>query len=558
MPDLFNPPDMDATDQPQQPAAQPQAQPPAQSSQSLDDTRAILSGQSGSKSPEDAGVDAANAAAVRPRTGLFARILYSAMTGLKGAGEGLAMNGIPGAVEGAVLPKTANTQWQQRQQLAASNVDFYKARAAYETTEALSAHNVMERQTEEWKQAQSDRAINKMMEFQNLGLSPSEFPDDHSADASRVAQDFISQGKIPYVLHAPSADGQHGQLIVYDLSPLLKAQTMSTAVKAGLALTNDPTTDSDFAKMNPQQRLAVTQKGLTGIDYAPAGTPGEILNQINQLTSLKRVYATAHTNDPDLKSTLAKYDSSIQSLQQARKNLLSGASEEGKAKAQIAGEVAEATGERQKNLAEANKANQEATSATAISTPDSLGFTPNIAQVGGVKNYESIQKSFKKNADDLSQTEQTFQQFNAILGDVNAGKDLTGAQSVVGLFNAIGISAEPLKGKGFRINNSTVEEHANARGLGDSLYQRLLRLKAGDVITPQQLKDYATIATQAREQKYVTLVNEAHNEGLNADFLLPAGNGQHIDPSTAKIFLTLTGGDKDKARAAASKKGWVL
>jgi hypothetical protein len=350
MSNISNPPDMDATDatdatdQPQQPAAQPQAQPPAQSSQSLDDTRAILSGQSGNASgnpsPENAGVEAANAAAVRPRTGLFARILYSAMTGLKGAGEGLAMGGIPGAVEGAVSPKTVNTQWQQRQQLAASNVDFYKARAAYETTEALSAHNVMERQTEEWKQAQSDRAVNKMMEFQNLGLSPSEFPDDHSADASRVAQDFISQGKIPYVLHAPSADGQHGQLIVYDLSPLLKTPTLSTAVKQGLALVNDPTTDADYARMNPQQRLAIVQKGLTGIDYTPGGSPGEILNQINQLTSLKRVYATAHTNDPDLKSTLAKYDSSIQSLQQARKNLLAGAKEEGKNTAQIKGQEA--------------------------------------------------------------------------------------------------------------------------------------------------------------------------------------------------------------------------
>ncbi len=186
---------------------------------------------------------------------------------------------------------------------------------------------------------------------------------------------------------------------------------------------------------------------------------------------------------------------------------------------------------------------------------DALGFVPKVGP-GGIKDYVSREKSFKKNADDLAGTEQTFQQFGQILSDANSGKDLTGAQSVVALFNAIGISAEPLRGKGFRINQSTVEEHANARGLGESLYQKLLRLKSGDVITPDQIKDYASIAAQSRENKYVSLVNEVHNSGLNADPFLPTGNGQALDPSTAKIFLRLAGGDQNKAIAAAQKKGW--
>jgi hypothetical protein len=199
---------------------------------------------------------------------------------------------------------------------------------------------------------------------------------------------------------------------------------------------------------------------------------------------------------------------------------------------------------------------------------DSLGFQPDSSQLGLTYKekqgeYNKRQDAFKKNADELSKTEGTFSQFNSILDDINSGKGMTGAQSVVGLFNAIGISATPLKGAGFRINSNTIQEHVEARGLGQSLYQKLLNLKAGDIITPQQLKDYASIAMQAREDQYVNLANQVHNSNLSADFVLPQGNGRPIDPSTARIFLRLTGadnqgrgGDPDRARAAAKSKGW--
>jgi hypothetical protein len=191
-----------------------------------------------------------------------------------------------------------------------------------------------------------------------------------------------------------------------------------------------------------------------------------------------------------------------------------------------------------------------------LSTADALGFTPKVA--GGLKEYNKRQNAFKKNLDDLSKTEGTYQQFNNVLNDINSGKDITGAQSVVTLFNAIGLSATPLKGAGFRINNNTIQEHAEARGLGQSLYQKLLGLKVGDVITPDQIKDYASIAIQARQSQYVNLVNQVHNAGLNADFVLPVGNGQRIDPATAGIFLQLTGGNKVLARQAAARKGWAF
>lgn len=191
----------------------------------------------------------------------------------------------------------------------------------------------------------------------------------------------------------------------------------------------------------------------------------------------------------------------------------------------------------------------------ALTTPDALGFAPHVP--GGLREYNKRQGTFKKNADDLSKSEATFQQFQSIVKDINAGR-FTGAESVVGLFDAIGISATPLAGRGFRVNNNVIEEHAHARGWAGVLQQKLLSVKAGDVITPQQLKDYANIAAQARESQYINLVNQVHNQGLNADFVLPTGNGQTLDQSTARIFLQLSGNDAAKAAAAAKTRGWVI
>jgi len=210
--------------------------------------------------------------------------------------------------------------------------------------------------------------------------------------------------------------------------------------------------------------------------------------------------------------------------------------------------------------AEARASVKSATDSAAANAssgqPDALGFTPNVSAMGGVKEYNKRFNSYKKNLDDLARTEASYQQFGSTLSDLASGKDMTGAQSVVALFNAIGLSATPLAGRGFRITENTIKEHQQARGWGQALQAKLLGAKDGDVITPQQLKDYATLAQQARQSAYVNLANELHSAGLSSDPALPTGNGQKIDAPTARIFLTLTNNDPNKARQAAAAKGW--
>lgn len=191
--------------------------------------------------------------------------------------------------------------------------------------------------------------------------------------------------------------------------------------------------------------------------------------------------------------------------------------------------------------------------AADIANPDLTGFTTTL----NAKEYDKRADAFTKSKQytTLQTLQGSYQQFQSVLGDISSGKGMTGGESVVGLFNAIGISATPLAGKGMRINQNTVEEHVGARGIEQSAYQKLLSLKNGDVITPQQMKDYATIATQVYRDAFVNAVNDAHSQGLKATFL-PKGNNQVLDVGTASIYLRLSGGDLKKAQAMALANGW--
>jgi hypothetical protein len=224
-------------------------------------------------------------------------------------------------------------------------------------------------------------------------------------------------------------------------------------------------------------------------------------------------------------------------------------------------QMATSEAEEEERRAQTRKTNQEislagskAAAATAANAPDAFGVTSTLPDKEYSKRYDAFGKTYVQ---PLTKADQQLAQFSKIQSDVDKNGNMTGAESVVGLFNAIGISASPLKGMGFRINSNTVEEHEQARGLGQSLYQKLLSLKSGDVVTPQQLKDYASLASSARESQYVSAVDEARRQNLPVDFL-PKGNGGKIDSSTARMYMRAAGNDPKKATAAAQQAGWVV
>jgi hypothetical protein len=188
----------------------------------------------------------------------------------------------------------------------------------------------------------------------------------------------------------------------------------------------------------------------------------------------------------------------------------------------------------------------------ATEGPDSLGFTPAAGMPA--KEYLKREDAWKKNTDHLIATEQRYREFQDGINAIQQG-DWTGARSVAALFNAIGLSTVNDKG-GMRVTKNIISEHEHARGWVGELQNRLESIKNGQVITPKQLQDYASVAAEMRANEYIATANQAHNDGLRADFILPNGNGQKLDPSSAKIFYTLANGNPTQAFAAAKEHGW--
>jgi hypothetical protein len=480
------------------------------------------------------------------------RVLMGMITGLAGGmgaknfGQGLA-GGAKASLDYA-QQKTENSQRQQQidtqNQVAQSSIKFQSAQAASLAADAALKDQQLHNLPQQQQDIHTANALGQMKEMTAMGLTPTIVADNHATGAKAGLQQLTdSHGGVPPMFTINLGD----KIVGFDLNQLSQApQALAQVNKIRQVTGQQPIDSQTWAQMPPE--LKATQTNSAFSFYNPMPSEQNLQVYTNYLNTAK-----AAPESPDKADAVAKLQNIVTGMKsgldsankRSNQQDVNKINSETPALAARAGAIAGADA----------TARNRADAAAMGGNTDILGYQ--VPQTpGGVKEYNKRQDAFKKNADSLTQTDATFSQFNSILNDINSGKDMTGAQSVVGLFNAIGLSAEPLKGKGFRINNNTVEEHANARGLGESLYQKFLKLKSGDVITPQQLKDYATIAVQARHDAYVGAVNQAHNNGLKADFLLPQGNGKKIDDNTLQIFMSLTGNDPNKAVAAAKSKGW--
>lgn len=171
------------------------------------------------------------------------------------------------------------------------------------------------------------------------------------------------------------------------------------------------------------------------------------------------------------------------------------------------------------------------------------------------KRVDAYAKDYGK---DLNQLDQAAGQLNNIIANAERTGRLPGAASIVGLFDAIGISSAPLKGRGFRINNEIVGEHRGARNVWQTMATKLQKVSpngTGQVVTLQQLKDYDAILQQARHDAYVGAADQALNQHIGVRDV-PLGHNQPPGPGTVKIFLDLSDGDPEKAMKALAQAGW--
>lgn len=444
-------------------------------------------------------------------------VLRGALSGLenhlKGAGEGLVVGGIPGALVGAVNPAMADRAMQYNRDIQNAHVQQAQAQAS-NTQQAGTI-------------AKDDHAA--QMGLTHVNLLEAQRAYDL---APKSVQDMIDRQESEFV----------GKLQMEGFQPVQSGiDSMEDAQNIALARNQTDGNSAAFSYVPLR-----TTDGSWSVFHI--STPGQPLQNDSSLPLLK---ADGTVTSIPVKAGSMSVGQFMQLYTQRVNDI---GKQQSAAAAKI--EISNATNNTEKNAAVAAKDNAAAAGSVSPSaTTDSLGVTIQ-PPAGGAKAQTKLQGQFKKDADDLAKTESTYDMFRDALGDVNSGKDVTGAKSVTTLFAAIGLSATPLKGMGMRINQNTVAEHIGARDVGQSLYAQLLKVKDGDIITPQQIKDYASIATVARQSAYINKINEARSYGLDPSFLLPAGNGRHVDPGTAAIFVAAANGNRDAARTAAQAKGW--
>jgi hypothetical protein len=174
-----------------------------------------------------------------------------------------------------------------------------------------------------------------------------------------------------------------------------------------------------------------------------------------------------------------------------------------------------------------------------------------------VKRVDTYTKDYSK---DLNQLDAARSQLTDIITNAEKTKKLPGADAVVGIFDAIGISSAPLKGRGFKISNTVIGEHVEGtRNAWQNLALKLSRLSpagTGQVVSLNQLKDYERIMDAARHDAYLGAANDAVNRGIGVQSV-PRGNGKAIDANTMDIFLTMAQGDAKVASTIARQYGWT-
>lgn len=557
-----------------------------------DNSAPDISAITGATAPPPAPIQQAAPAPPAPQgqPSVWKNLVAGALFGLAGsAGSNHFGSGLAGGAEGAIKEKQRGFENAQAQ----TRLNFESVQAADSHIRALDEHRRADQLSDEAKLDYKQKSAGYQAFLQdNFGIEPNlSFNDSHADSTAALSTGAnMNGGTIPPVVtvQQPAPDGQHGQIAAYSPTQQQMQQNSNgwrQLVNQGRAIQGLPDIDNaswnslGFKGQRDQAQQAISalkptptySLDKTKPDYLPV-VLAQKQQQLQQYENHKDINGKSDA-DPSVVRQLQAGVDYLQSSWDKAGNMeadqakqVAKASEQGRLQAQesspvIQSRMKEEAAQTEKATLETSQIKKEI---DQQGQPDATGFTTNLPQKEYDKRFDSFARS--KQYTTLQTLQGSYDQFQDTVNHISQTGNMTGAESVVGLFNAIGISATPLTGKGFRINDNTVREHENARGLGQAAYQKLLSLKAGDVITPQQLKDYSNIAADVYTHAYVNAADEAHRQGLPADFL-PKGGGKPADQVTANIFAQTVAHthpelaqDRAKLRAATAQAltsyGW--
>jgi len=502
--------------------------------------------------------------------GRLVNIIQNVALGL----DAFAKSAATGGREGGVSEVQAYRQREQQaqQQAAAASQALNESKVRMQHTQALTnvetvrLSQMQAMQPLELTKAQNDVFSSEVKALQEAGFSPSEISmienqstaDHIGAVNAKAGGDFVGNAAIPVY-----KDGKHGAGGATYLTPFDKLRKITWSgdqLKGQVASLQSQVDqakalglgDSPLVKV-AQGRLDAIPDGasINGADFHSLALSimspvSQAVGQKMQLTDMQKKVSEAST---------AGSESQIKG-----------------AEAGVAGQTA-TLGVQQKKATLA--ATQATTSKTQAETAKTIEETKQLKGLEGLadgfgnkmgvtsEGQALDMKEFKKRADTFSKEyvqplnvlKKTSMEFDRI--DKNPNQ--TGAEKVTALLNAVGISGDPLKGKGFRISNDVIREHAHSRNIWESGVQKLNTIfGSGGPITSQQISDYRNVAEGVVHDAYVSASQEAQRQGLSGtDFLpKPSRAGQVVDKLTAKIYLDAAGGNIQKAQAAIDKAGY--
>lgn len=473
---------------------------------------------------------------VNPQTGAIEevplsrgqRIAHGIGTALVGAAAGAAQHG-PGAVGKAAL---AGVQAQQEQQGINQRNLQAESQNVRATNEAAQQKQLVQASLAKSSQEQAAAAVN--MKESKLRLNDLQ---------TKIANELMTVANAPGVKELTSFDtndeiNQH----LEDVGPQIAKQY---AV--------------DMARNNV--RIIQGADGRAHAFQVPKGFGELPIGEGKSQLAVEpgkdgKLTVVSHPADPR-----ATYDQWMSSNLAARSAVDSQQEAQAKIEHEKAGTELEKQ-EKQTGIATQKHTEAETKLLGSFDNAKNIGGEPITLQPGQTPvEHVKEQKDFNKSyVDPLVALQKSQSEFHRIETDPK----MTPAEKVTGLLSAVGISFDPLKGKGARVNQSVIGEHAEARDIYQGALAKLDKLRpgGGGPITEQQIHDYAAIARGVVSDAQIAAARESRRRGFNPDFLPKGQTGsdgrpQVVDADTAKTYLAAFDGDVQKAHNALVAQGFA-
>lgn len=488
------------------------------------------------------------------RLAIFATNILRGIAG--GAGAKNFAQGVAGGAQNVLAGAEQDKQDAMAAQTQQAHVKFMNAQAASLAIDTAIHDKQLHNLDQQQQDTHISNALDQLKTMQGLGLQPTLVVDNHSSGAMNGLQQLTaSHGAVPPMFTINLGD----KIVGFDLNQLSQAPQALDQVNKIRALQGQQAFDSrTWSQLPAEAKNAQTNAAFSF--WNPLPSEQGLQQYKNYLNT-----AQAAPDSPEKDANVARLQGVVKTMQTSldNENARSNAQEAAKVKATesarvaadnnptaIAGAAAKAGAEQKAR----NQADMASMAGNVDTFGNKIGVTPEGQQLT-VKEFNSRSDKFAK---DYVQSLNVLQKTNMEFDRINNNPNQTGAEKVTALLNAVGISGDPLKGKGFRISNDIINEHAGARNVWETAVQKLNTIAgSGGPITSKQISDYTNVAQGVVHDAYVTAAQEAKRQGLPVNFLPKAtSQGQKAPDTILKIYVDSSAGDVGAAEKALRSAGW--